>query len=92
MRYLDNAKMLFEKGKKEEGYYQDKKYVRYACGTACCGLRLATECYLEMKGQPVVKKKGRLSVEQYKENLARVDRKALDYFNVLQRLAPGWIL
>jgi|SRR6218665_668054 len=82
MRYMDNAiKMLSEKGKKKDGRYHDIKYVRAACGIAYSGLLLATECYLEMKGKPVVKKKGsRLSVEQYKENLAKVDRKALDYF------------
>src|SRR6218665_3852391 len=82
MRYMDNAaKMLSEKGKKKNGYYQDIKYVRIACGAAYCGLLLATECFLEMKGKPLVKKKhGRLSVEQYKENLAKVDRKALAYF------------
>jgi len=83
MRYMDNAaKMLSEKGKKKNGYYQDIKYVRIACGAAYSGLLLAIECFLEMKGKPLVKKKhGRLSVEQYKENLAKVDRKALAYFN-----------
>jgi len=82
MRYMDNAtKMLSEKGKKKDGLYHDIKYVRAACGMAYSGLLLATECYLEMKGKPVIKKKdGRLSVERYKENLAKVDRKALAYF------------
>jgi len=83
MRYMDNAaKMLSEKGKKKDGLYHDIKYVRAACGIAYSGLLLATECYLELKGMPVVKKKdGRLSVEQYKENLAKTDRKALACFN-----------
>ncbi|PGH39676.1 MAG: hypothetical protein CRN43_07630 [Candidatus Nephrothrix sp. EaCA] len=88
MRYMDNAtKMLSEKGKKKDGLYHDIKYVRAACGMAYSGLLLATECYLEMKGKPVVKKKDRrLSVEQYKENLAKVDRKALAHFNNAYRL------
>src|SRR6218665_4113005 len=83
MRYMDNAaKMLSEKGKKKDGLYHDIKYVRAACGIAYSGLLLATEWYLELKGMPVAKKKGgRLSVEQYKENLAKADRKALAHFN-----------
>ncbi|PGH39675.1 MAG: hypothetical protein CRN43_07625 [Candidatus Nephrothrix sp. EaCA] len=83
MRYMDNAtKMLSEKGKKKDGLYHDIKYVRAACGMAYSGLLLATECYLEMKGKPVVKKKDRrLNVELYRDNLGKVDRKALDHFN-----------
>src|SRR6218665_229407 len=83
MRYMDNAaKMLSEKGKKKDGHYQDIKCVRVACGTAYSGLLLATECFLEMKGKPLVRKKGRqLTITQYLENLAQVDSKALDYFN-----------
>src|SRR6218665_3505988 len=83
MRYMDNAiKMLSEKGKEKDGLYENIKCVRMACGVAYSGLLLAIECFLEMNGKPLVKKKhGRLSVEQYKENLAKVDRKALAYFN-----------
>src|SRR6218665_172847 len=82
MRYMDNAaKMLSEKGKEKDGHYQDVKCVRMACGTAYSGLLLATECFLEIKGKPLVRKKGRqLTIKHYKENLAEVDSKALAYF------------
>ena len=47
-RYLKNAfDILSEKGNKKEGYYQDKKYVRMACGTAYNGVLLAIDCWLE---------------------------------------------
>jgi len=83
MRYMDNAaKMLSEKGKNKDGHYQNIKCVRVACGAAYSGLLLATECFLEMKGKPLVRKKGRrLTITQYLENLAWADSKALDYFN-----------
>ena len=38
-RYLDNAReILSEKAKKEEGYYQDIKYVKMAGHTAYAGV------------------------------------------------------
>ncbi|PGH39679.1 MAG: hypothetical protein CRN43_07645 [Candidatus Nephrothrix sp. EaCA] len=83
MRYMDNAaKMLSEKGKNKDGHYQNIKCVRVACGAAYSGLLLATECFLEMKGKPLVRKKGRqLTITQYLENLAQADSKALAHFN-----------
>src|SRR6218665_2540170 len=83
MRYMDNAiKMLSEKGKEKDGLYENIKCVRMACGVAYSGLLLATECFLEMKGKPLVRKKGRqLTITQYLENLARADSKALAHFN-----------
>ncbi|PGH37901.1 MAG: hypothetical protein CRN43_18415 [Candidatus Nephrothrix sp. EaCA] len=88
MRHMDNAaKMLSEKGKEEDGLYQNIKCVRAACGIAYSGLLLATECYLEMKGQPLVRKKGRrLKITQYTENLAQADSKVLPYFNAAYHL------
>ena len=42
MRYIDNAKeILREKAKKEDGLYQDKKYVKMAGHTAYSGVLLA---------------------------------------------------
>jgi len=37
IRYMNNARECLTKAKKEDGYYQDQKYVRMACGTAYSG-------------------------------------------------------
>ena len=34
-RYIDNAKEYLKNAQKEDNIYQDTKYVRTACGTAC---------------------------------------------------------
>ena len=88
MRHMDNAaKMLSEKGKEEDGLYQNIKCVRAACGIAYPDLLLATECYLEMKGQPLVRKKGRrLTITQYEKNLAQADSRALAHFKTAYHL------
>ena len=48
-RYMDNAKECLIKARKENGYYQDQKYVRMACGTAYSGLLVALDCFLILK-------------------------------------------
>lgn len=74
-RYLENARALLrDKAIKEEGYYQDIKYVRMAGHTAYSGVLVALDAALG------VKKKGRKSVEWYKEELAALDKKALGAF------------
>lgn len=75
-RYVDNAKeILSEKGKKEDGYYQDRKYVKLAGHAAYSGVLVALD------GLFAVKNKRRKSVEWYQEQLGKVDRKALNSFN-----------
>jgi Domain of unknown function (DUF5618) len=70
LRYITNAKdILREKAKKEDGYYQDKKYVRMAGHTAYLGVLVALD---ELLGK---KKKGRKSVEWYQSELSKIDRK-----------------
>lgn len=74
-RYLENARALLrDKAIKEEGYYQDIKYVRMAGRTAYSGVLVALDAALG------VRRKGRKSVEWYKEELAGLDRKALSAF------------
>ena len=69
-RYIDNAKeILRDKAKKDDGYYQDKKYVKIAGHTAYTGVLVALDGFLGLK------KKGRKSVEWYKEELGKVDKK-----------------
>ncbi len=83
VRYINNAtEILRAKGKKQDKYYQDDKYVRMACATAYNGVLLAADTYLEMKGKAIEKKKGsRIKVEDYKTRLAKIDNKILKNFN-----------
>lgn len=74
-RYLDNAKeILREKARKEDGYYQDAKYVKMAGHTAYTGVLFALDRYLGKKT------KGRQDVDWYKQNLSRFDKKVLNSF------------
>jgi hypothetical protein len=74
-RYIDNAKtILSEKAQKEGKYYQDKKYVKMAGHTAYVGVLVALDALLN------IKKKGRKSVDWYKEELAKIDKKILSAF------------
>ena len=76
-RYIDNAKQILrEKAHKEDKYYVDAKYVKMAGNTAYSGVLLALDGLLGGK------KKVRKSVEWYKEELAKVDKKMLNSFSV----------
>ena len=85
MRYINNSSdILSTKANKNGGLYQDIKYVKMACGTAYHGVLFALDAYFEMKGKPVVQKRGkRNSVEIYRKQLATLDKKLLDYFNIV---------
>lgn len=75
-RYLTNAKeMLRDKAVKEGKFYKDKKYVKLAGHAAYSGVLIALDNVLGNKDS------GRKSVDWYKEQLAKVDRKALSTFN-----------
>lgn len=74
-RYLLNAKeILREKAVKEDDEYQDKKYVKMAGHTAYIGVLEALDVVFGNK------KKGRKTVEWYKEELSAVDKKMLSLF------------
>jgi hypothetical protein len=74
-RYLSNAKdILREKAVKEDGVYKDRKYVKMAGHTAYVGVLEALDVVFGNK------KKGRKSVDWYKEELANVDKKVLSNF------------
>lgn len=76
MRYIDNARdILREKAQKEDGLYQDKKYVKMAGHTAYVGVLVALD---ELLG---VKKRGRKSIEWYKSELAKMDKKVSSTFS-----------
>ncbi|CAG5005087.1 hypothetical protein DYBT9275_03510 [Dyadobacter sp. CECT 9275] len=74
-RYLDKAKeILTEKALKEDGYYQDSKYVKMAGHTAYAGVLLALDAFLGKKS------KGRKDVDWYIQHLAKTDKKILNAF------------
>jgi hypothetical protein len=79
IRYMDNAKETLKKAGKEDNYYDDRKYVKTACGTAYNGVLVALDTYLGLKG--IVKTKGRKSIEYYCEQLGKMDKKLLRQVN-----------
>ena len=81
IRYMDNAKESLSKAKKENGYYQDQKYVRIACGTAYSGMLMALDCFLILKGIHKPTAKERKSIEYYQKNITIIDKKMLNTIN-----------
>ena len=74
-RYVENAReLLREKAHKEDGYYQDTKYVKMAGHTAYAGVLVALDGLLGKKG------KGRKDVDWYKQHLAKLDKRMLNSF------------
>jgi hypothetical protein len=75
-RHIDNAKgFLSNNARKEDGLYQDKKYVKIAGHTAYTGILLALD---ELLGEK--KKKTRKSVEWYQKELSGLDKKITSDF------------
>ena len=89
MRYMDNAKEYLKNAKKEGNYYQDKKYVKTACGTAYSGLLEGLDGFLRLKDINA-KGKQRKSIEFYQENLARIDKKMLNTLNSAYQILHLW--
>ena len=79
IRYMDNAKETLKKAGKEEDIYQDEKYVKTACGIAYCAVLKALDGYLLLKDVKVPKR--RKSIEFYRNNIAKIDRKLMAYLN-----------
>jgi len=77
-RYLANAKeILSEKAGKDGNYYSDSKYVKMAGDTAWKGVLIALDGVLHVKKTI----RQRVSVEDYKEALAKKNRRALTMVN-----------
>ena len=81
IRFMDNAKECLTKAKKDGGYYQDRKYVKMACGTAYSGVLVALDCFLMLKGVHKPAAKERKSIEHYQNHIATLDRKMLSTLN-----------
>ena len=90
MRYMDNAKEYLKNAKKEDNNYNDLKYVRTACGTAYNGVLIALDAFLLLKGIEKPKGRGRKSVEYYQNNISKVDKKMLTYFNNAYKILHLW--
>ena len=86
MRYMDNAKEYLQKAGKEDNYYRDTKYVKTACGTAYNGVLIALDGFLMLKGIQKPKSRQRKSIEYYQSNIAKIDRKMLDYINSVYQI------
>ncbi|WP_031529457.1 DUF5618 family protein [Dyadobacter crusticola] len=75
-RHIDNAKdFLSNNAKKQDGLYQDKKYVKIAGHTAYTGILLALNEFLGEKNKKTPK-----SAEWYQYELSRVDKSLLAKF------------
>ncbi|MDR0303338.1 MAG: DUF5618 family protein [Chitinispirillales bacterium] len=82
VRYMNNAREALQKSKKDDdGFYNDAKYVRSACGIAYLGVLRALDAWLTLKGIPKPNKKQRKSIEYYKDNVAKLDGKLTKRLN-----------
>lgn len=82
MRYMQNAKETLKKAEKRNNIYSDKKYVRTACGTAYCGVLIALEAYVSLKGIHAGPKEKK-DIEFYQRTINKIDKKLLDIINVI---------
>jgi len=79
IRYMENAKETLKKAGKEDDFYQDDKYVKTACGIAYNAVLKALDGYFITKEVKVPKR--RKSIEFYRDNIARIDRKLMAHLN-----------
>jgi hypothetical protein len=78
-RHIENARETLRLyGKKEDGFYTDKKYVATAGHQAYRGVLIALN---ELMKQYGIAKKTRKHVHDYQDFLAQIDKKILNYFN-----------
>jgi hypothetical protein len=81
MRYIDNGRDNLKKAGKADNYYKDIKYVKTGCGVAYNGVLFALDYYLDSKGVKPLKHPKKKSIEWYRENIARLDKKLLSALN-----------
>ena len=87
VRYMDNAREYLKNAQKEGKIYHDPKYVRSACGTAYSGVLIAMDGYCILKGiHTSNSKKERKSIEYYKKNIAKQDKKLLVNLNIAYQI------
>ncbi|GAB4449797.1 MAG: hypothetical protein OHK0036_07270 [Bacteroidia bacterium] len=77
--YLENAKeILREKAKKDGEFYTYPKYVKMAGHTAWVGVLLALDYLMKKYNYKV---KGRKDIDDYRDFIAKRNRKMLNYLN-----------
>lgn len=79
VRYMSNATETLKKAGKEDRFYLDDKYVKTACGIAYNGILKALDGYFLLK--QVKSPKGRKSIDYYRANVSKIDRKLMNYLN-----------
>jgi uncharacterized protein (UPF0332 family) len=79
IRYMENAKETLKKAGKEDDFYKDDKYVKTACGIAYNAVLKALDGYFILK--EVKGPKSRKSIEFYRTNTSKIDKKILNYLN-----------
>jgi hypothetical protein len=79
IRYMENANETLKKAGKEDDFYKDDKYVKTACGIAYNAVLKALDGYFITKEVKVPKR--RKSIEFYRDNIARIDRKLMAHLN-----------
>ncbi len=78
-RYISNAKEILKtKGKLENSFYTDKKYVKMAGHTAYTGILYALDHANILP--PLAKKTQRRDVKDYQEALGKINKKMLGYY------------
>lgn len=88
LRYMSNATEALKKAHKYGKYYEDKKYVKTACGIAYSGVLVALNAYFRLKDIP--QPKNRASKEYYIDNLAKVDKQLLISYDVAYNVLHLW--
>jgi hypothetical protein len=73
--YMESAEENLKRAGREDNYYNDRKHVRTACGTAYHGVLIALDTYLLLRG--VKKSKGRKSIEYYDEQIGKLNKRML---------------
>ena len=79
MRYIENARETLKLAGKDGKFYADEKYVKTASGTAYSGTLVALDYLFDVKN--VHKRRGRKSIDYYKEHLGKIDKKLLKELN-----------
>lgn len=79
IRYMENANETLKKAGKEGDFYKDSKYVKTASGIAYNAVLKAMDGYFILK--EVKLPRNRKSIEFYRANVSRTDKKLLNYLN-----------
>lgn len=79
MPYIENAREDLKLAGKDDMFYADEKYVKSASGTAYSGALVALDYLFDVKSVP--KRRGRKSIEYYRDNLGKLDKKLLKHLN-----------